>query len=151
VTAGRCEGSTGPVDDTFTYAWSWFALHSGQRLQMVNFWLVAVAFLGTAFVQARASNLPAVAVGISGAGAVASVAFLLIDARTRELLRVAERALREIEDERFAAGASVNMRLVQQAHESRSSSASSYQVVIQGLQATMASLFIAAGIYTMFR
>ena len=31
-----------------TYAWNWFALHAGQRLQLVNFWLVAVAFLAAA-------------------------------------------------------------------------------------------------------
>src|SRR4051812_41007057 len=35
--------------DVRTYAWNWFALHANQRLQLVNFWLVAVAFLAGAF------------------------------------------------------------------------------------------------------
>ena len=30
----------------FDYAWNWFALHAGQRMQSVNFFLVAASFFG---------------------------------------------------------------------------------------------------------
>ena len=76
-----------------SYAWNWFALHAGQRLQLVNFWLVAVAFLAAAFVQARSSHLIAVAVGVSVIGVVASLAFLALDRRTRQLIHIAGDAL----------------------------------------------------------
>lgn len=124
--------------DTQAYAWNWFALHSSQRMQLVNFWLVAIAFLGAAFVQARTSNLMPVAVGVCVAGATASIAFMLLDARTRSLVRVAEQALAHMENARTAAGAPDVTRLVQHAHTARSSRVSSYRIVIQGLQLIVA-------------
>jgi hypothetical protein len=60
----------------------WFALHSGQ-----NFWLVAVAFLAAAFVSARTARLTPVAVGVCITGAVASLAFMVLDARTPQASR----------------------------------------------------------------
>lgn len=68
------------------YAWNWFALHAGQRLQLVNFWLVAVAFLASAFVQARSNHLFAIAFGVCVTGAVSSLAFMRLDVRTRQLV-----------------------------------------------------------------
>jgi hypothetical protein len=117
-------------------------------MQLVNFWLVAVAFLGTAFVQARVGNLRSVAVGVCVAGAAASVAFATLDARTRRLVHVAEAALLKMEDDRFAAGADSSTRLVSASHAARSLRLSSYRFVIEGLQITVAVLFVVAGIYT---
>ena len=87
-----------------TYAWNWFALHAGQRLQLVNFWLVAVAFLASAYVQARSSHMTAIAFGVSVTGIVSSVAFMRLDVRTRQLVRVAENALEHFEASGVAAG-----------------------------------------------
>ncbi len=137
-----------PSAEAQTYAWNWFALHSGQRMQLVNFWLVAVAFLGAAFVQARTGNLRAVAVGVCLTGTVASIAFAMLDARTRRLVQVAEDALRVLEDERAAAGAT-SSRLVSASHTARFSTLLSYRFVIQGLQLTIAALFAAAAGLTM--
>jgi hypothetical protein len=137
-----------PDAEAHTYAWNWFALHSGQRMQLVNFWLVAVAFLAAAFVQARMARLTPVAVGVCAAGAVASVAFMVLDARTRQLVRVAEEALRRLDDRRVEAGADDSTRLVVAAHAVRSSGATSYRVVIEGLQLTVALLFAAAAVYS---
>ena len=53
-----------PETEARRYAWNWFALHAGQRLQLVNFWVVAVAFLATAFVQARSFHMVAIAFGV---------------------------------------------------------------------------------------
>jgi hypothetical protein len=118
-------------------------------MQLVNFWLVAVAFLGAAFVQATTAKLTFVAVGVCVAGAVASVAFTLLDARTRRLVQVAEAALRDLEDERASAGAHPSSRLVLAAETARGGRGASYRIVIQTLQLTIATLFIAAAIYTL--
>lgn len=137
-----------PNADAQTYAWNWFALHSGQRMQLVNFWLVAVAFLGAAFVQARTGNLRPVAAGVCAIGAVASVAFAMLDARTRQLVQVAEAALRTLEEARIAAGADASTQLVSASHVARSSRVSSYRFVIQGLQIVVAVLFAVACVLT---
>jgi hypothetical protein len=131
-----------------TYAWNWFVLHSGQRLQMVNFWLVSVAFLAAAFVQARASHLSAVALGVSITGMVASLSFMRLDVRTRQLVRVAENALRSLEEKRTAGGLDQTFELVKWSHEGRHSFLDSYRVIIQSLQLLVAFMFFLAAIYS---
>jgi uncharacterized membrane protein len=117
-------------------------------MQLVNFWLVSIAFLGAAFVQARSGSLRPVAIGICVTGAVASLAFAILDDRTRRLVQVAEVALLKLEGERVAAGADSCMQLASAAHMARSSRVSSYRLVIESLQAIVAMLFVAAAIYT---
>src|SRR3982751_6627253 len=89
-----------PDSEAQNYAWSWFTLHAGQRLQMVNFWLISIAFLVTAFVQAYVNHLFVVAAGVSVTGLLCSVAFLRLDVRTRNLVHVGEAALRHLEMKR---------------------------------------------------
>lgn len=132
-----------------SYAWNWFALHAGQRLQLVNFWLVAVAFLASAFVQARSSHLAALAFGIAITGTVSSLAFLRLDVRTRQLVQVAENALKSIEIAQTAAGLDVVHELAHAAHRARRSRFDSYRVTIQGLQLAVAFVFLLAAIYSL--
>jgi hypothetical protein len=129
------------------YAWNWFALHAGQRLQLVNFWLVAVAFLATAFVQSEISHLRPIAAGVSLIGAVASIAFQRLDMRTRMLGRIAEDALRQFEAEWVSLGASDFIALVKRSNEVKQRRMDSYRLIIQGLQVSVATVFIAAFIY----
>ena len=132
-----------------SYAWNWFALHAGQRLQLVNFWLVAVAFLAAAFVQAKASHLTAIAFGVSVTGAVSSLAFVRLDVRTRQLVRVAENALsRYFEKENTAAGADKAFELTKASMLARGWGFDSYRVIIQGLQISVAAMFLLAAIYS---
>jgi Flp pilus assembly protein TadB len=135
--------------DDRTYAWNWFALHAGQRLQLVNFWLVAVAFLASAFVQALLSHMVAIAFGISVAGIIASLAFMRLDARTRELVQVAENALRYIEENGRKDSPNQTIELVKAAHEARRWHLDSYRIIIQGLQLSLACLFFLGGIYSL--
>jgi hypothetical protein len=132
-----------------SYAWEWFALHAAQRMQLVNFWLVAVAFLAAAFVQARASHLAAVAVGVSVVGTVASVAFMALDRRTRQLVHVAEAALLHLEATRIAHGEDEVLALVTSSRQLTRSSLESYRVVVQGLQLLVAITFLAGAIYSL--
>jgi hypothetical protein len=136
-------------DEVRTYAWNWFAMHAGQRLQLVNFWLVAVAFLATAFVQSQISHVRPIAAGVALIGAVASLAFQRLDARTRQLSQVAEDALRGFEDEWVAQGANELIALVKRSRDVRKSWADSYRIIIQGLQLCVALVFVAAFIYAL--
>lgn len=133
--------------DAHGYAWSWFALHAGQRLQLVNFWLVAVAFLASAYVQARASHLFVIALGVSITGAISSLAFARLDGRTRQLVQVAENALERLEDSWVADGLDESMRLVKISHQVQRSPLDSYRIIIQGLQLLVAVMFILAAFY----
>jgi hypothetical protein len=136
-------------DEARVYAWNWYAMHAGQRLQLVNFWLVAVAFLAAAFVQSQISHVRPIAAGVALIGAVASVAFQRLDVRTRQLSQIAEDALREFEDKWVAEGSSELIALVKRSHEVRQSWADSYRIIIQGLQLSVALVFVAAFIYAL--
>jgi len=138
----------GDESGAYTYAWNWFSLHSAQRLQLVNFWLVSVAFLGTAFVQAHSGKLSAVATGVAVAGMVASLAFMQLDARTRQLVQIAEKALLHLENAHFSEGSSGAFALVHAAGNRRIRWRS-YRAIIQGLQLSVAILFLFAAIYSM--
>jgi hypothetical protein len=135
--------------DAQTYAWSWFALHAGQRLQLVNFWLVSVAFLASAYVQASSNHMVAIAVGVSVAGVVSSLAFAKLDVRTRQLVQVAENALRYFEEKRALEGLDEVAELVKASHQGNRSRLDSYRVIIQGLQFAVATLFALAAIYSL--
>lgn len=124
-------------------------MHAGQRLQLVNFWLVAVAFLAAAFVQSEISHVRAIAAGVALIGTVASLAFQRLDVRTRQLSRVAEDALREFEAELVTQGESQLIMLVKRADEIRNSWTDSYRIIIQGLQLCVAVVFAAAFIYAL--
>lgn len=137
-----------PETEARRYAWNWFALHAGQRLQLVNFWVVAVAFLATAFVQARSFHMVAIAFGVSLTGLVVSLAFVQLDIRTRQLEQVAENALRHFEETDVANGADEVTRLEKISDETRHSRLDSYRVTIEGLQLTIAGIFLVAAIYT---
>jgi parvulin-like peptidyl-prolyl isomerase len=132
-----------------TYAWNWFALHAGQRLQLVNFWLVAVAFFATAFVQAISSHRVAVAVGVSLTGTIASIAFMRLDRRTRQLVQAAESALRHLEASRTAHGIDNVIELVSVSQQAQRSWLDSYRTIIQGLQLLVAILFAVAAVYAL--
>lgn len=132
-----------------SYAWNWFALHAGQRLQLVNFWLVAVAFLASAFVQALSSHLVAISFGISVTGVVSSLAFMRLDARTRQLVQVAEEALKSFETIQTAGGLDKVNELAHAAHHAGRRGLGSYRVIIQGLQASVAVMFALAAVYSL--
>lgn len=137
-------------EEAQAYAWNWFALHAGQRLQLVNFWLVAVAFLASAYVQARSGHLVAIQIGLALTGAAASLGFMRLDRRTRQLVQVSEDALRHLEKQLVEAGLSEVTELVRRAGEISTSRMDSYRVVIQGMQLLVACLFIAAAVYSLF-
>lgn len=79
------------------HAWAWFNLHGTQRMQMLNFWLVSIAFLTGAFVAAITNEAFGAAFGVAVAGGVASSCFYRLERRTRLLVRLAETPLAELQ------------------------------------------------------
>lgn len=79
------------------YAWGWFSMHSSQRMQLINFFIIALTLMMGAY----ATSVNAGAFGVSAAialgGAVLAFVFRRLDVRTRELVKVSEPALEEIE------------------------------------------------------
>ena len=93
--------------------------------------------------------MTAIAFGVSATGAISSVAFMKLDVRTRQLVHVAENALRYFEVSGVAAGMDEVTELVRASHEARRSRFDSYRVIIQGLQLSVACIFILAAIFSL--
>ena len=94
---GGDDADTDNLNDARDYAWSWFELHAGQRMQLINYLLISLAFVTAGYGAAINAGVPAVASVVALFGMVLCIAFLLFDVRTRALVKVAEKPLREIE------------------------------------------------------
>jgi hypothetical protein len=81
------------------HAWAWFSLHSTQRLQAVNFFLVAMAFLSAAYVTAAKEKLHALAIGVAALAMVVSFLFYRVERRIRSLIHAAEAAMKPLQSE----------------------------------------------------
>jgi hypothetical protein len=79
------------LDKGLDHAWQWFTLHANQRMQAVNFFLVATAFLSSGYVAAL--RVPPVAIGVSALGILFSLTFYGFELRIQELLKAGEKAL----------------------------------------------------------
>jgi len=92
-------GSRDPSIDqrAFDYAWKYFSLHAGHRMQAVNFFLIATTFLVGAYVSAMIKGYAGLAAGVSLLGASSSFIFYRIERRVRALIHAAEAALKPIE------------------------------------------------------
>jgi hypothetical protein len=88
------------------HAWAWFSLHASQRMQVVSYVLVAFALVLAGYGAAMQAENRVVAVGIAATGIAIAVSFLLLEARTRELVQAAEPAIATLQA-RLAARASL--------------------------------------------
>jgi hypothetical protein len=80
------------------HAWAWFALHATQRLQLVNFFLVAIAFLSAAFVTAAKEQLYLLAGSVAVLAVSLTYCFYRVELRIRRLLHAAEDALKPLQE-----------------------------------------------------
>jgi divalent metal cation (Fe/Co/Zn/Cd) transporter len=85
------------LKDVLDHAWGYFQVHASQRMQLVNYFFLAVAFLSTAYATGLNGNRPEVSAAVALTGAILSIGFHRIDVRTRELVDIAEDALLEVE------------------------------------------------------
>jgi len=81
------------------HAWDWFSLHASQRMQSVNYFLVAAAFLFAAFTSVSKDDKHALAIGVALLGVWLSYVFYRLERRVRSLLHAAEDAIAPLETE----------------------------------------------------
>jgi hypothetical protein len=102
---GGSKDSTSPPDNTepheaaIDHAWQWFSVHAGQRMQAVNFYLIAAAFLSNAYVTALKDTNFLVAAGVGILGAFLAFIFFMLEQRVRNLIRAGETALKSGEEQ----------------------------------------------------
>jgi hypothetical protein len=77
---------------------AWVELHTNQRQSLLNFFLVAIAFLFNAYVGALTAHRVFLAGMIGLLGAVISISFTAMDLRNRDLTRAGEMPVRAIEE-----------------------------------------------------
>jgi|SRR5271165_1775422 len=131
----------------FDYAWNYFSLHSGQRMQSVNFFLVAAAFIAGSYVSAMVGGRSGLAVGLSLLGAFSSLIFYRIERRVRGLIKAAEAAMRPIENALSDQTSNPDIRILEKVEENSDPSAWHYSVVFRRLYAMVGITFVWAAIY----
>jgi hypothetical protein len=132
------------------HSWAWFALHAGQRMQLVNYFVVAAAFITAGYATSVAANRDVVAGFIGIAGAAMSLGFARLEIRTRELVQIAEPALLQLETRLATLTNVTGLDFVAQVeHPARKRS--SYGFVIRALTSFAGGLFISAAAYAFLR
>lgn len=76
--------------EALNHAWLWFSLHSQQRMNLVNFWIVSMAFLTSGLVAAMIAERGILAAGVAMGGLASTACFHRLDRRTRLLVKAAE-------------------------------------------------------------
>jgi hypothetical protein len=93
-----------PGDDTalliaaLNHSWAWYDAGYNRGLQVINYFLVAIAVLATAYVSAINGKHYAIAVAIALSGAVLTVAAFMVGQRQRRRAAVGEVALAALQD-----------------------------------------------------
>jgi hypothetical protein len=83
------------------YAWAYFSLHAGQRLQSFNFFLIVAGLLagGTMTLLKDGGDLRWIAVPLGVTLALLSGVFWKLEHRTRYLIKNAEKALKYLDSQ----------------------------------------------------
>jgi hypothetical protein len=79
------------------HVWRWYEFRTTSGLQVLNYFLLASAVMSTAYVSAINGRLYAVAGAIAILGVAVSGAAYLVGKRQRDVARLAETPLKEIE------------------------------------------------------
>ena len=79
--------------------WNWFSLHSTQRMQSINFFLVATSFLVVGYVDATVGAKDIVAIAVSSLGVILAFVFFRLDRRTRYLIQSSESRIADFQAE----------------------------------------------------
>jgi hypothetical protein len=127
------------------HAWDWFALHAGQRMDSLNFFLVATAFLVAGYADLLEKN-PLAAVGVAAIGAWIAVWFSRLDRRTRQLVEAGEKALK-VSQARLAEQARIDEVKLLEATTHPTAGASTYHQVIAVVEWTVALGFTLGAVY----
>lgn len=131
------------------HAWNWFSLHSGQRMQLLSFFFVALGLVVAGYGTALQADLPVVAGGLSVAGMVLAAAFFMADLRTRELVKASEVPLSSIQKRLADISGISSVRLVDEV-ETPKVRRTSYGSIIGKLMVATAVLMVAGLVYAIY-
>lgn len=132
------------------HAWDWFSLHASQRMQGVNFFLVASAFLVSAFGSAVTSGVYVVAIGVGLLGSWVSLWFNRLDRRASELVKAGEAPMRVLQ-RRLAEATGVSELAMLDFVEEPRVRWTSYSRVIDVLHTTTFCAFAVGAVYAAVR
>jgi hypothetical protein len=131
------------IDTALDHAWAWHSLHTSQRAQGLNYFLLAVAFLAGAYVSTLQNRHTAIAAGIAVGGVALTAVFWALEQRRRNLIGISQAALIELES-RLASTMSLD-ELNMTAHAADSARwFSSYTRIIGCLSLASGTLFVIA-------
>lgn len=132
------------------HAWDWFSLHSAQRMQLVNYFIAASAFITAAYASSISAKQYPVAVGAAAGGILLSVVAERLDARTRELIKLVEVPLRALQEGLATRTGVAALSLVELA-EKPARRHGSYRSSLRILTRTLGASFAAALAYALVK
>jgi hypothetical protein len=135
--------------DALDHAWDWFELHAKQRMDLINYFLVATAFLAAGYAGGIQAGAPVVSAGVSVLGVIIAICFQRIEQRTRELIRLGEAALRQIESA-MASETGMSQIMFVQSADQKTSRFTSYAVALRILHISTLSFFVGAFLYAIW-
>src|SRR2546428_4765369 len=80
------------------YAWGWFEYHAGQRLVAFRFFLIFLGVLVLGLGNSLKDGNVSLASAIAVAAAFISLAFLMLEIRNEQLVKLGRTALSKLED-----------------------------------------------------
>ena len=137
------------------YAWRWFALHAKQRVTMFNYFLVASGVLANAYGLLVREGLWGVAIVAASIGCMVGLVSWGLDLRNRQLVKLGEEALTEIEEEYLfpptlcseTDGSPSSGILIREAKDRKPSLLFKHRFLIGSLEIVVAGGFLAAAVY----
>lgn len=92
-------GSDGNAKEYLDFLWNYFELHSNQRMQLMNFYIIIESLFVTGLIALISSDHPNVIAEISICVAMIffSVVFFLLDRRTKNMIKMCEESIKKIE------------------------------------------------------
>ena len=129
-----------------THSQSWSELHANQRQNLLNFFLIAAAFLFNAYVGSLSGHRYGLAAVIALLGAAISFGFILMDLRNRDLTRAGEVAVKHLED-RLACMHNIPSLRIMEAIDKPRHPWLSMGKLIRAIHIAVGSVFLGAAIY----
>ncbi|WP_143696570.1 hypothetical protein [Williamsia muralis] len=134
------DGEGGRLAEGLEHAWAWFSVHATQRMQLVNYFIVACAFLVAGVIASVGADVPVGGCIVSLFGVFTVDRFWDLEKRTRSLVRIGRSALIELQH-RLASDCAIPALELAALAEADTANSGHYSRSISSLYAGMALLF----------
>ena len=137
------------IEKGLEHAWNWFSLHATHRMQSVNFFLVAVAFLSAGFVAALGIPNDLIAAAVAAMGFFVSIFFNRLELRIKELIHAGEDAMRPFQAHLAQTTGIPAIRILERVETSKNV-LTKYSIVISLIHWFSAIAFLSGVVYALF-